>query len=135
MKKSTIKCFVIGLMGFFLGGLTVTAAPKDEFHLIKKFTLGGDGGWDYITLDSATRRLYISRSTRVMVMNVDTGTLVGEIPNTPGVHGVAIVPELGKGFTSNGRENVSSIFDLKTLKVLGQAKDEGDHQEKQSHVS
>lgn len=122
MKKSTAKCFMIGFVGLFFLGLTLAAAPKDEFHSIKKFTLGGEGGWDYLTLDNETRRLYISRSTRVMVMDVDTGTLVGEIPNTPGVHGIALVPELGKGFTSNGRENASTIFDFKTLKVLGQVK-------------
>jgi DNA-binding beta-propeller fold protein YncE len=73
-------------------------------------------------MDSAARRLYISRGTRVMVWDVDSGTVAGEIPGTNGVHGIALASDLGKGFTSNGRDATSTIFDLKTLKVLGQAK-------------
>jgi DNA-binding beta-propeller fold protein YncE len=122
MRNNVKKGFVIGIVGVFLFSLNVVAAPKDEFHVIKKITLGGEGGWDYLTVDSAAHRLYISRSTRVMVLDLDKGTVVGEIPSTPGVHGIALVPELGRGFTSNGRENTSSYFDLKTLQVQGQAK-------------
>ncbi|HEY0407993.1 MAG TPA: hypothetical protein VGC89_19815 [Pyrinomonadaceae bacterium] len=88
--------------------------------MIKKVTLGGDGGWDYLTIDSQERRLYISRSTHVMVVDADSGKIVGDIPNTNGVHGIALVPELRKGFTSNGRDSTVTIFDLKTLKVLSQ---------------
>jgi len=98
------------------------ASPKEEFQVLKKITLGGEGGWDYLTVDSAAHRLYISRSTRVMVVDLDTFTAVGEIPNTAGVHGIALVPELGRGFTSNGREGTATIFDLKSLKSLGSVK-------------
>ncbi len=104
-------------------GITVIAAtPTPGYHLIKKIALGGPGRWDYLTLDSAARRLYITRETRVVVMNVDTGQVVGEVKDTPGVHGVAIAPELGRGFTSNGCVGTATIFDLKTLQVLAQVK-------------
>jgi DNA-binding beta-propeller fold protein YncE len=71
-------------------------------------------------VDSLARRLYISRSTHVMVVDIDTEKIVGDIPDTPGVHGIAVAPELNRGFTSNGQSNTATIFDLKTLKVLGQ---------------
>ena len=95
----------------------VFAAPS--YHVIKKIPLGGEGGWDYLTVDSAANRLYISRGTHVMVLDTVTDKLVGDIPDTAGVHGIAIAPELGRGFTSNGRANTSTIFDLNTLKPLG----------------
>jgi DNA-binding beta-propeller fold protein YncE len=88
------------------------------YHVTSKVILGGEGGWDYLTIDSNSRRLYISRSTHVMVVDADTGAVIGDIPNTPGVHGIALVPELGKGFTSNGRDGTVTLFDLKTLKIL-----------------
>ncbi len=93
-----------------------------SYHLVKKIALGGEGGWDYLTLDSVARRLYVTRATRVTVLDVDTSWIVGEIPNTAGMHGVALAPELGRGFTSNGRASTASIFNLKTLRVLGQVK-------------
>jgi len=90
------------------------------YHVLKTVTLGGEGGWDYLTVDSEARRVYISRSTHVMVVDADTGAVVGDIPGTAGVHGIAIAPEFNRGFTSNGRTSSVTIFDLKTLKVLGQ---------------
>jgi len=65
--------------------------------------LGGEGGWDYLSVDSATHRLFISRGTHVVVVDLEQGTVVGDILNTPGVHGIALVSELNKGFTSNGK--------------------------------
>jgi YVTN family beta-propeller protein len=79
----------------------------------------GDEGWDYINFDSRSRRLFISRSTRVVVVDVDTDKVVGEIANTAGVHGIALDPKDDRGFTSNGRANTVTIFDLKTLKTIG----------------
>ncbi|MGB9180411.1 MAG: hypothetical protein WCB68_14360 [Pyrinomonadaceae bacterium] len=90
------------------------------YHVIKQVKLGGEGGWDYLTIDAKARRLYISHSTHVMVVDADSGQVVGDIPNTAGVHGIALVPELNKGFTSNGRDSTVTVFDLKTLKVLKQ---------------
>ena len=104
------------------GLATALGAPESGYHLLKKIPLGGEGGWDYLTLDAAARRLYIARATRVMVLDVDTGASVGELADTPGVHGVVLAPELGRGFTSNGRAATVTIFDLKTLRALGQAK-------------
>ncbi len=89
------------------------------YHLAKKTVLGGEGGWDYLYCDSAARRIYLSRSTHVMVVDADSYAIVGDIPNTPGVHGIAIVSDLNKGFISNGRDNSVTIFDLKTLKETG----------------
>jgi DNA-binding beta-propeller fold protein YncE len=91
------------------------------YHLLKKIKLGGEGFWDYLTFDSPTRRLFISRGTRVVVLDADSEKVVGEIPNTLGVHGIALAPDLGRGFTSNGAAGNITIFDLKTLQVIGQA--------------
>ena len=99
-----------------------TAPSAPGYHLLKRIEVGGEGGWDYLTVDSAARRLYVSRSTRVMVFDADTGSSVGEIPDTPGVHGIAIADDLGRGFTSNGRDGSVTIFDLKTLKPLSKVK-------------
>ncbi len=125
---STIITFLLAsyLLLFFQKTAFSTAKSTNNYHLVKKVVLGQEGSWDYLTLDSTARRLYITRSTRVIVLNVDTGLVVGEIPNTNGVHGVAIAPELGRGFTSNGKASTVSIFDLKTLRVLGQVKTELD---------
>jgi YVTN family beta-propeller protein len=98
----------------------LAAAPG--YHVIKTYKLGGDGGWDYLTFDPASNRLYISRSTHVIVIDADSGQPVGDIPDTPGVHGIALAPEFGRGFVSNGREGTVSVFDLKSLKVLNKIK-------------
>jgi DNA-binding beta-propeller fold protein YncE len=97
------------------------AAGLSGYHLLKKISVGGEGGWDYLTFDSATRRLFISRATKVIVLDVDSGKSVGEIPDTQGVHGIALAPEFGRGFTSNGRAGTVTIFDLKTLATIGTA--------------
>src|SRR6478752_123614 len=93
-------------------------AASPGYHLIKTYKLGGEGGWDYLTLDHAANRLYISRSTHVIVIDADSGKPVGDIPDTPGVHGIALASEFGRGFVSNGREGTVTVFDLKSLKVL-----------------
>lgn len=98
------------------------AASAPGYHLLDTWKLGGEGGWDYLKADSDTHRLYISRATRVMVVDTESGKPVGEISDTPGVHGVALVPEIGKGFTSNGREDMVSVFDLQSLKTLNKIK-------------
>src|SRR5271156_3707634 len=95
------------------------APGPSGYHLLKKIALGGEGGWDYLTFDSHTRKLFISRGTKVIVLDVDSGKVAGEIPNTDGVHGIALAPDLNRGFTSNGRANTVTIFDLKTLQVIG----------------
>ncbi|HTF38460.1 MAG TPA: YncE family protein [Blastocatellia bacterium] len=99
-----------------------TAPPASGYHLLKKIEVGGEGGWDYLIVDGAARRLYVSRGTRVMVFDADSGASVGEIPDTPGVHGIAIADDLGRGFTSNGRDGSVTIFELKTLKAITKVK-------------
>ncbi len=95
------------------------APGPSGYHLLKKIKLGGEGFWDYLAFDSPTRRLFISRGTKVVVLDVDSEKVVGEIPDTTGVHGVALAP--GNGFTSNGQAGTVSIFDLKSLQVIGHA--------------
>jgi YVTN family beta-propeller protein len=97
------------------------AAAATGYHLLSDIKIGGEGGWDYLTVDSAARRLYVSHATHVVVVDLDANRVVGDIPDTPGVHGIALAPELGKGFISNGRGNTVTIFDLKTLKTIGSA--------------
>jgi len=99
----------------------VLAAGSSGYHVARKTVLGGEGGWDYLTVDSKARRVYISRGTHVMVVDADTAALVGDIPGTNGVHGIAIASDMDKGFVSDGRDGNVTIFDTKTLKVLGTA--------------
>ncbi len=94
-----------------------TVASGADYKVVKTWKLGGDGGWDYLTADSDGHRLFIARATRVMVIDTESGKQVGEIPDTAGVHGIALDPEIGRGFTSNGREDTVSVFDLKSLAV------------------
>lgn len=113
--------------GLLLVGVMAGWAGSSGYHLIKKIPVGGEGGWDYLSFDEASRRLYISRATRVIVLDADQGTVVGEIPNTPGVHGIALAPELNRGFISNGGAASVTIFDLKTLKELGRTPTTGEN--------
>ena len=100
-----------------------TPAPAGSgYHVIKTVAVGGDGGWDYVYVDSDARRVYVSRGTHTMVIDADTYAVVGDIPETQGVHGIAIASDLGRGFTSNGGSNDVTIFDLKTLKAIGNVK-------------
>lgn len=97
----------------------VWAAAGPGYKVIKTYKIGGEGGWDYLTVDAQARRFYISRGTHVIVLDADSGKNVGDIPDTPGVHGIALAPELGKGFVSNGREGTVTIFDMSTLAPIG----------------
>lgn len=110
---------------FLISGLVVaaatcvTAAPTG-YHILGEVKIGGEGGWDYLSVDGAFRRLYLSHATHVAVIDIDALKVVGDIPDTPGVHGIAIAPELNRGCVSNGRGNNVTMFDLKTLATLGQ---------------
>lgn len=103
---------------------TSTAQIKTSsgYHLLKKIEVGGEGGWDYLFADSDAHRLYVSHSTKVVVIDTKTEKVVGEIPNVKGVHGVAVAGEFGRGFISDGRDDAVMIFDLKTLKTLDTVK-------------
>lgn len=108
--------YVILSVVLMSGGLQ---AADPNYRVVQEIPIGGVGGWDYLIVDSAAHRLYVSHATKIVVADTETGKVVGEIPDTPGVHGIALAPELGRGFTSNGRANSSTIVDLKTLKPLG----------------
>ena len=96
----------------------LVVSSAQSYTEISRTSLPGNEGWDYLTMDSGARLLYLSRSTRIVVFNVDTHKVVGEIGGLQGVHGVAIASALGKGFTSNGRDNSVTVFDLKSFKTL-----------------
>jgi DNA-binding beta-propeller fold protein YncE len=97
-------------------------ARYDKTHTIK---VGGEGGWDFLEVDAANRKLYVARGTHVVVVDLETEKVCGEIPDTPGVHGIAFVPGLNRGFTSNGGDSTVTVFDLKSLKTLGKVKANG----------
>ena len=115
-KKFT---WLVAVLSVSLAAVTLAAAGPG-YHVVTTHKVGGEGGWDYLTADASARRLYISRGTHVIVLDLDSGKNVGDIPDTPGVHGIALAPELGKGFTSNGREGTVTIFDIKTLAPAGE---------------
>lgn len=105
-------------VGFLVTGSALAEVPG-QFHFIKEISLGNaEGGWDYLVVDSVTRRLYMSQSKRVVVVDIDQDKLAGEISDTPGVHGIALAPQLNRAFTSNGKEGKVSVADLSTLKTL-----------------
>ncbi|HEX7721544.1 MAG TPA: hypothetical protein VF397_05260, partial [Pyrinomonadaceae bacterium] len=114
---------ILFMITLFVSLLITTAAiaGPSGYHVAQTYKIGGDGGWDYLTVDSKARRVYISRGPHVMAVDADTGAVVGDIPNTNGVHGIAVASEFDKGFISDGRDGTITIFDLKTLKILGTA--------------
>jgi DNA-binding beta-propeller fold protein YncE len=114
--------FGVGLLVTTLAAGGAAGARAQDYKVLQRATLGGEGGWDLLAVDAAAHRLYVARGTRVMVIDADTLKLVGEIPDTAGVHGVAVASDLGRGFTSNGRTSNATIFDLKTLAKVGEVK-------------
>jgi DNA-binding beta-propeller fold protein YncE len=102
------------------GSAPNTPNSRSKYSLIKKIPIPGKGSWDYLTVDDAARRLYVSHGSQVEVLDVDSGEIVGKIENTPGVHGIAAASELGRGFVSNGQSSTVTIFDLRTLKAIGE---------------
>ncbi len=102
--------------------LSLGSMMQAQYHVLRHMPLGGDGGWDYLTFDAVGHRLFITRGTHVMVVDAESGKVVGDVANTPGVHGVALVQDLGRGFASNGRENTVTEFDLKDLHEVARIK-------------
>jgi YVTN family beta-propeller protein len=116
MKKIPVLLCVAVLL-FAVAGFAAV-----NYQLLKKVPVPGTGGWDYVTVDHAARRVYVSHSTQVDVLDADSFVLIGTILNTPGVHGIAIAPEAGRGYISAGKADAVVAFDLKTLKPLGEIK-------------
>src|SRR5579862_9810880 len=111
MKKSLLLILAVAAL----------AAPP-TYKVVDKIKIGGAGRWDYAFVDAANHRLYVSHATQTEVIDTTTDKIVGSIPDTNGVHGIAVANDLGRGFTSDGTDNDVTIFDLKTLKVLGKVK-------------
>ena len=101
-----------------LAAMTTLGAKTPTYVVTHDIPIGGEGGWDYVITDPAAHRVYVSHATKIVVADTETRQIIGEIPDTPGVHGFAIAPDLNRGFTSNGRANSSTIVDLTTLKPI-----------------
>src|SRR5580698_6210726 len=116
MKTSLLNLAVITIVSAF--SLHGVCKADDLYHYITQIPIGGDGGWDYLSIDPEAHRLYVSHATEIVVIDLKSNQIVGEITNTPGVHGIALAPKLGLGVSSNGRENKAGIVDLNTLETL-----------------
>ena len=104
------------------------AAPQaGSYHVIRRIPVGGEGGWDYLRVDPDTHRIYISRGNHMMVVDENSGKVIGDLPDTKGIHGVALATDLGKGFTSNGGDQSVTVFDLKTIKPIAVIKVTGEN--------
>jgi YVTN family beta-propeller protein len=113
LKKSLILCTCVLI--------TIAAAfATAGYHLLRTIPVGGTGGWDYLTVDEPGQRLFVSHETHVEVIDLAANSVIGQIPDTPGVHGIALAPEEGRGFVSNGQVSTVTIFDLKTLAAIAQ---------------
>ena len=119
-RGSVIHSLVALLSVAAVCALCLGAAKVGGYAILKKIPIAGQGSWDYLTVDPDARRLYVSHGTQVEVLDVDSSAIVGQIPNTLGVHGIAIAPESGRGFVSNGQASTVTIFDLKTLKTIAE---------------
>ena len=114
-----VKTTMLLLLALALGSAFAMAQGAGGYHQIHEYKLPGDTGWDYLNMDAASRRLYVSRGTHVQVVNIDTGKLEGDITDLKGVHGVALDKTNKKGFISDGRDNSVVVFDLDSLKSTG----------------
>jgi len=112
--RSISRCIV----GCYLCLVCAAAFCNEPYHFVTEIPIGGEGGWDILTIDSNAQRLYLSHATKVVVVDLSKNAVVGEIADTPGVHGFLAVPELQRGFSSNGKENKASVVDLKTLRTI-----------------
>jgi DNA-binding beta-propeller fold protein YncE len=110
----------IKILTLFLVALPLVGFSQQAHRVTRKIPVPGQGSWDYLIVDGPGRRLYVSHGTQVDVLDADSGAIVGTVPNTLGVHGIAIAPELGRGFVSDGQSSTVTIFDLKTLDRIGQ---------------
>src|SRR5215469_9222457 len=122
---AAMSAFVLLALGTPAHGAPAHAAP--QFHLVHEVKLPGDGGWDYLTFDDGTHRLFIAHGTEVQVVDTDRLTPTGSIADTPGVHGIALATDVGHGYISAGRSNTIVVFDLKSLARLKEIKATGEN--------
>jgi DNA-binding beta-propeller fold protein YncE len=118
LGSRTLSPFLFAVVVLLAGVTRPASAAEPQYKLLKQIQIGGGSGWDYLLAEPETHRLYVTHGTKVMVIDTETDKVVGEILDTPGVHGFVPVPALKRGFSSNGQENKSSIVDLDTLKTI-----------------
>ncbi len=127
LKRSAMLVCVLAFCTALVAPVAFSAPQAGSFHVIRRIPVGGDGGWDYLRVDPDSRRIYLSRGSHMMVVDESSGKVVGDLPDTKGIHGVALAPDLGKGFTSNGGDGSVTVFDLKTIKALSVIKVTGEN--------
>src|SRR5213593_5167892 len=113
MRRTCLR-LLLGLIAFWCAAVVA----QEPYKFLNEIPIGGEGGWDILTIDSAASRLYLSHATKVIVVDLNKNAVVGEIADTPGVHGFVAVPELQRGFSTNGKEAKVSVVDLSTLKTI-----------------
>lgn len=118
MRHALTIALLASLSSLALAPLTSASAQQPAYKVLSQLKLGGTGGWDYLSFDAQRRHLFVSRGDRVLVIDVDGNKQIGTIPNTSGVHGIAIAQDLHRGFTSNGKADSVTVFDLDTLKTV-----------------
>ena len=116
LRVSNMKSMISFLTALVL--FANAARGEDEYKFIKEIPIGGEGGWDYLSIDAQARKLYVTHASKIIAIDLEKEAVAGEIADTPGVHGFAIAPDLGRGFSSNGKEAKASIVDLKTLATI-----------------
>src|SRR5881396_1809346 len=116
------KHLLTALAVLFAVSLATPGVGQAQTFKVEKFDIKGDGGTDYVAVEAATGRVFVSRQTHMMVIEGATGKVLGDIPNTPGVHGAGLAIKAGHGFTTNGGDSTVTMFDLKTLAVIKQIK-------------
>ena len=116
--QTTMRTIHVWSVGFALTFLVNTALANGTYQFLSEVPIGGEGGWDILTIDPAASRLYLSHATKVVVVDLNKNAISGEIADTPGVHAFVAVPEFQRGFSSNGKESKSSVVDLTTLKTI-----------------
>jgi DNA-binding beta-propeller fold protein YncE len=124
-SRSAVAAAVLVAVIFLLADFAQAAPDPSGYHVVKTIPIGGKGRWDYCVVDSTARRVYVSHGNHVVVLDADSGVVVGDIPNTPGVHGIALATDLNRGFITAGRARSIVIFDLKTLKTIDTVKSGG----------
>jgi len=124
-SRSALAAAVFVAVIFLLAVFAQAAPGPSGYHILKTVPIGGKGSWDYCVVDSAARRVYVSHGNHVVVLDADSGVVVGDIPNTLGVHGIALATDLNRGFITAGRANTIIIFDLKTFKTIDTVKARG----------
>jgi YVTN family beta-propeller protein len=119
LRTLMVRSLAVGLLIGIYGAAGAETEPTSSVpKVLQRWAVGGSGGWDYLTLDSTARRLFVSRGTRVDVMDTQSGKIIGTIADTKGVHGIALAENLRRGYTSNGKADSVTVFDLDTLKAI-----------------